>query len=114
MPADNVFRGLDLRGKSFRNQDLTEADFSGADVRGADFTDARLVQANFTDARLGVRPLTGLLILVGALLISIAAGVTIGTSRTRPGTEPPRRTGGTSLPARCWWSPSSCSLPFWS
>jgi hypothetical protein len=78
MPTDLVFRGLDLRGKSFRDQDLTGADFSSADVRGADFTDARLVQANFSDARLGVRPLTGLLILVGALLVSIAAGVTIG------------------------------------
>ena len=66
--ADTGFRGRDLRGKSFRDQDLTGADFSAADVHGADFTDARL----------GVRPATGWLILAGALLISIAAGVVIG------------------------------------
>ncbi len=67
-----------LGGCLFRDQDLTGADFSAADVRGADFTDARLVGADFTDARLGVRPSTGLVILAGALLISIAAGVAIG------------------------------------
>jgi len=76
--TDNDFRGRDLRGRSFRDQDLSGADFSGADVRGSDFTDARLAQANFTDARLGVRPLTGALIFVAALAISIAAGLMIG------------------------------------
>jgi hypothetical protein len=39
------------------------------------------VGADFTDARLGVRPSTGWLILAGALLISIAAGVVIGFSQ---------------------------------
>ena len=34
--------------------------------------------ANFTEARLGVRPLTGALLLVAALAISIAAGVVVG------------------------------------
>ena len=76
--ADTDFSGRDLRGKSFRDQDLTGADFSAADVRGADFSNARLVGADFTDARLGVRPATGWLILAGALLISVAAGVVIG------------------------------------
>jgi hypothetical protein len=72
------YSNRDLRGKSFRDQDLTGADFTAADLRGADFSDARLVEADFTDARLGVRPITGLLILAGALLISIAAGLAIG------------------------------------
>jgi hypothetical protein len=76
--ADTDFRGRDLRGKSFRDQDLTGADFSTADVRGTDFTDARLVGADFTDARLGVRPATGLVILAGAVLTSIVAGIVIG------------------------------------
>jgi hypothetical protein len=68
----------DLRGTSFRNQDLSGSDFTAADLRGADFSGARLVEADFTNARLGVRPMTGLLILAGALLISIAAGLAIG------------------------------------
>ena len=72
------YAARDLRGTSFRNQDLTGSDFSAADLRGADFSDARLVNVNFSDARLGVRPVTGALILAGALLASIVAGLAIG------------------------------------
>jgi len=78
MEAGNDFRDRDLRGASFRAQDLIGSDFSGADVRGADFTDARLAHARFVDARLGVRPVTGTAILVGAIAASVAAGVMIG------------------------------------
>lgn len=74
----NAYSNRDLRGESFRDQDLTGSDFTAADVRGADFSRARLVEADFTGARLGVRPMTGLLILTGALLVSIAAGLAIG------------------------------------
>jgi hypothetical protein len=70
--------GRDLCGESFRDQDLTGSDFSTADVRGTDFTDARLVGADFTDARLGVRPAVGSVMLAGAILTSIAAGIVIG------------------------------------
>jgi hypothetical protein len=57
---------------------LDGADFSEADLRGADFSDASLVGADFSNARLGVSPLTASLILIGALTVSIAAGVAVG------------------------------------
>lgn len=78
MAAENDFRGRDLRGESFRDRDLTGADFTGSDVRGADFGNARLVDAKFTDALLGVRPLTGGLILSAAFIVAVAAGIMIG------------------------------------
>ncbi len=78
MAAENDFRGRDLRGESFRDRDLTGADFTGSDVRGADFGNARLVDAKFTDALLGVRPLTGGLILSAAFIVAVGAGIMIG------------------------------------
>lgn len=72
------YRGRDLCGASFRNQNLDGADFRDADLRGADFTGASLVGANFTNARIGVRPVTGLLILAGTLAIAVAAGAVTG------------------------------------
>ena len=47
-------------------------------MRAADFSGASLVDADFTDARIGVKPLTATLILVAAMLVSIAAGVVVG------------------------------------
>jgi len=75
-PAD--YRGQDLRGESFQHGKLDGADFSQADLRGADFSEASLVGADFSNARLGVSPLTASLILIGALTVSIAAGVAVG------------------------------------
>jgi hypothetical protein len=75
-PAD--YHAKDLRGESFRGEQLDGADFSTADLRGVDFSDASLVDADFTDARLGVSALTATLILVGALVVSIAAGIAVG------------------------------------
>ena len=78
MTAENKYHGQDLRGKSFRGAKLDGADFTAADVRGADFSTASLAEADFTNARIGVRPLTALVILFVALVVSIAAGVAIG------------------------------------
>jgi len=78
MKTVNNYHGQDLRGKSFQGAKLDGVDFTAADVRGADFSEANLVDANFTNARIGVRPATAALILVGALVVSIAAGVAIG------------------------------------
>lgn len=75
-PTD--YRGQDLRGESFQSKKLDGADFSEADLRGADFSDASLVEADFSHARLGVGPATASLILIGALVVSIAAGITVG------------------------------------
>jgi len=72
------YRGQNLRGESFAGAALDGADFTDADVRAADFTKASLVDAGFTNARIGVKPLTGALILVAAMLVSIAAGVVVG------------------------------------
>ena len=78
MTTDNNYHGRDLRGRSFEGAPLDGADLSGADLRAADFTGASLVDANFTNARIGVKPLTGALILVAAMVVSIAAGVVVG------------------------------------
>jgi hypothetical protein len=59
---------------------LEGADFSGADLRGAYFSGARLERANFHDARLGMSPLAGILVMLGAVGVSIAAGVVAGES----------------------------------
>ena len=72
------YHGMELRGRDFRGMNLARADFREADLRGADFTGASLIDANFTNARLGVRPFTGFLLLLGAVSISIAAGVATG------------------------------------
>lgn len=72
------YHGEKLRGKSFRGMDLDGANFGEADLRGADFTGASLRGADFTNARLGVHPLTGLVILAGALAIAIGAGAVTG------------------------------------
>jgi hypothetical protein len=76
LPAD--YHGQDLRGKTFHGEKLDGANFTEADVRGADFSNASLVEANFTNARLGVTPFTASLILVGALAVSVLAGVAVG------------------------------------
>ncbi len=78
MKEKSNYHGQDLRGQSFRGAELEGADFTEADVRGADFSKASLVEANFTNARIGVRPLAGALILVAAMVVSIAAGVVVG------------------------------------
>ena len=78
MTEKNIYNGQDLRGKSFQGAKLDGADFAGADVRAADFSKASLVDADFTNARIGVKPLTGTLILGAAMLVSIAAGVVVG------------------------------------
>ena len=78
MTARNNFEGQDLRGRSFAGASLDGADFTAADVRAADFSGASLIDADFTDARIGVRPLTGVLILLAAMLVSIAVGVIVG------------------------------------
>jgi hypothetical protein len=72
------YRGRDLRGESFAGAALDGADFTGADVRGIDFTKASLVSADFTDSRIGVKPLSGVLILLAAMLVSVAAGIVVG------------------------------------
>jgi uncharacterized protein YjbI with pentapeptide repeats len=74
MTTEDSYHSQDLRGQSFQGADLDGADFTEADVRGADFTDASLVAADFTSARIGVRPVAAALILVGALMVSVAAG----------------------------------------
>ena len=78
MTEKNNYRGQDLRGRSFEGANLDGADFTEADLRAADFTKASLVDADFTNARIGVKPLTGALILAAAMLVSIAAGVVVG------------------------------------
>lgn len=78
MTAPNDYHGQDLRGGSFQHGRLDGADFSEADLRGADFSEASLVEADFSNARLGVSPLTASLILIGALMVSVAAGVAVG------------------------------------
>ncbi len=72
------YRGRDLRGRSFEGAMLDGADFSGADLRGTDFSRASLVEANLTDARIGVRPITALVMLTGAMVVSVLAGVAVG------------------------------------
>lgn len=57
---------------------LDGVDFSGADLRGTDFSRASLVEANLTDARIGVRPITALVMLTGAMVVSVLAGVAVG------------------------------------
>lgn len=78
MTSQTDYHGQDLRGASFPNAQLDQADFSGADLRGSDFTRASLVGADFTHARLGVRSVTGAVLLAGALLVSIVAGLVTG------------------------------------
>ncbi|MGB5186701.1 MAG: pentapeptide repeat-containing protein [Acidimicrobiia bacterium] len=78
MTDQSNYHGQDLRGESFAGANLDGADFTEADVRAVDFAKASLVDADFTNARIGVKPLTGVLILVGAMLVSIAAGVVVG------------------------------------
>jgi hypothetical protein len=63
-----------LRGGSFEGQD-----FDGHDLRGADFTGANLRSTRFGGAKLGVPPRAGALILVAAILVSVGAGVVIGS-----------------------------------
>jgi hypothetical protein len=75
-PAD--YHGQDLRGETFSGEKLDGADFTEADVRGTDFSNASLVEADFTNARLGVTPLTASLILIGALAVSVLAGIAVG------------------------------------
>jgi MFS family permease len=75
--AEN-FSGQNLRGRSFEGAQLDSADFTQSDVRGADFSRASLVGANFTDARMGVRTITGLVTLAGAIVVSVLAGVVVG------------------------------------
>lgn len=67
-----------LRGRSFRGEHLDGVDFSDADVRATDFSHASLVGANFTDCRMGIRPVAGVVLLLGAMVVSILAGVAIG------------------------------------
>jgi hypothetical protein len=74
----NDHHGEQLRSASFRDMNLNGADFTAADLRGADFSGASLVEADFSSARLGVPPLTGALILLAAILVSIAAGLVVG------------------------------------
>ena len=78
MSVETNYHRRDLRGRSFRSEQLDGADFSGADLRGGDFSNASLVEADFTNARIGVRPLAGALILIGAMLVSVVAGVVVG------------------------------------
>ena len=78
MTTDNNYHGQDLRDRSFAGAALDGADFSGSDVRAADFSGASLVDADFTNARIGVKPLTGALILIAAILVSVLAGVVVG------------------------------------
>jgi uncharacterized protein YjbI with pentapeptide repeats len=89
--ASADYHGQDLRGESFRGKNLDGADFSEADLRGTDFSNASLVEADFSNARLGVGPLTASLILLGALAVSIAAGVAVGlfaeTTRQQAGSS---------------------------
>ena len=66
--------------RSHRGEDLAQADFSGRDVRGFDFTGAILSGADFRSASLGVRPALGLVVLGGAILLSVMAGLAIGWS----------------------------------
>jgi MFS family permease len=75
--AEN-YSGQNLRGRSFEGAQLDSADFTQSDVRGADFSRASLVGANFTDARMGVRTITGLVTLAGAIVVSVLAGVVVG------------------------------------
>jgi len=72
------YEGVDLRGRSFCDITLDGADFSMADLRGADLSRASLVDGNFSNARVGVRPLTGALLIVAALLVSVAVGLVTG------------------------------------
>ena len=102
MTEQNNYHGQDLRGRSFEGATLDRADFSEADVRTADFSGASLVDTDFTNARIGVKPLTGALILVAAMLVSNAAGVVVGLvadgMRQRiTSTEWQRLTGGVIL-----------------
>ncbi len=102
MADTNDYHGQDLRGRSFAGAALDRADFTGADLRTADFAGASLVDADFSNARIGVKPLTGALILVAAMVVSIAAGVVVGLladgMRERlTSTEWQRLTGGIIL-----------------
>jgi hypothetical protein len=78
MPTPADYHGQNLRGKTFHGEKLDGANFTEADIRGADFSDASLVEADFTNARLGVTPFTASLILIGALAVSVLAGVAVG------------------------------------
>ena len=78
MTVQSDYHAQELRGASFQNARLDHANFSDSDLRGADFTGASLVGTDFTHARLGVRPLTGAVLLAAALLVSIIAGLVTG------------------------------------
>ena len=78
MSTEHDYRSENLRGKRLRGLDLEAADFTGADLRGTDFGGAHLAGATLHDARLGVAPSVGALLIVGALLVSVAAGVLAG------------------------------------
>ena len=78
MTTDMDYQGADISGQSFHDMTLDGADFSEADLRGTDFSRASLVGANFSNAKIGVRPLMGSLLIVAALLTSIAAGLITG------------------------------------
>lgn len=78
MTTDLDYKRGDLRGQSLCDMTLDGADFSGADLRGADLSRASLVDADFSNAKIGVRPLTGALLIVAALLVSVAAGLVTG------------------------------------
>jgi hypothetical protein len=73
------YGGQNLRGRSFRGELLDRADFTESDLRGADFSHASLIGTDFTDARLGVRTVTGLVIFAGAVVVSVLAGVAVGS-----------------------------------
>ena len=75
--AEN-YSGQNLRGRSFQGELLDGADFTESDLRGADFSHASLVGADFTDARVGVRTVTTLVMLAGAVVVSVLAGVAVG------------------------------------
>ena len=78
MSTTPEYRAMNLRRRSFRGLALEGADFSEADLRGADFSGARLEHANFHNARLGMSPVVGALIMLGAVGVSVAAGVVAG------------------------------------
>ena len=109
LTTDNNYHGQDLRGRSFRGANLDGADFTDADVRAADFAKASLVDADFTNARIGVKPLTGVLILVAAMLVSIAAGVVVGLLADGMEQRITSASGKTSWAASSCWRSSCCS-----
>jgi uncharacterized protein YjbI with pentapeptide repeats len=69
------YRHAVLRGKSFKAQNLSNADFSFADLRGANFTYANLTGAKFSQATMGLRSRWMVILIMCAILLSIAAGI---------------------------------------